>query len=90
MEQHQFDGDECVIVGPNITHVVVELTGDTAQLCKLVMARDESARVSGIGTMPFKFMQPMYVRGEGREQKRNLQSGIAEDKGGLTTRVLRG
>ena len=68
MEQHQFDGDESVIIGPHITHVVVELTGDTAQLCKLVMARDEAARVSGIGTMPFKFMQPMYVRGEGREQ----------------------
>ena len=70
MEQHQFDGDESVIIGPNITHVVVELTGDTAQLCKLVMVRDEAAWVSGIGTMPFKLMQPVQERERGGERER--------------------
>ena len=69
MEQHQFDGNESVIVGPNITHVVVELTGDTAQLCKLVMVRDEAARVSGIGPMPFKLMQPVQARERERERE---------------------
>ena len=40
-EQHEPDGDQSVVVGPHVTHVVVELTRDTTQLCELVLVRNE-------------------------------------------------
>lgn len=58
IEQHELDSDQSVIVGPHVTHVEVELTGDTAQLCELVLTWNEPPRVSRQGAMPFEVVQP--------------------------------
>ena len=60
-EEHKFDGDECVIVGANVPHIVVYLTRNTAEFGEHVVLRDETTRVVPVRAMPFKLMKPVCV-----------------------------
>lgn len=58
IEQHQFDRDESVVIGPHVTDITVELRGDMTQLGELVLPRYEATRLAPVLTMPLEFMQP--------------------------------
>ena len=56
VEQHEFDGDERIVVGADIAHVVVELVGHLAQLGELLVLGDEASWVPDIRAMPDKLV----------------------------------
>ena len=58
IEQHQFHSDECVVLGPHVLHIIVELTGHFAELLKLVCVWSEPAWVGGVAAVPGELVAP--------------------------------
>ena len=48
IEYHEFDGDECVIVGANIPHINVDLRWNVTKLSEHVLTRNQSFRIAGV------------------------------------------
>ena len=61
IEHHEFDGDKSVIVGPNISHIDVDLWRDMTELSECVLTGNEPSRLIGVSTMPDKLMKPVCV-----------------------------
>ena len=56
IKQHQFDCNERIVICPYVSHVVVKLAGNPAQLGELVMARNDSAGIIVLRAVPFKMV----------------------------------
>ena len=75
VEQHQFDGDEGVIVGSDVTDIVVELVWYVTQLYKHQIFGDKSPRLGRVRAVPDKLVQPERGRERGREGERERGRG---------------
>ena len=58
IEEHELHSDEDVVLGPYVTHVVVELTGDPTQLRELVGIWPDSTGVCRVAPVPGEFVKP--------------------------------
>ena len=65
VEEHEFDGDESVVLCPHVPNVVVELTRDSTQLLKYVSFGSEPTGVVGVTSVPGELVEPSE-REEGR------------------------
>ena len=58
VEEHEFDGDESVVLCPHVPHVVVELTRDSTQLLEYVSFGNEPTGVVGVTSVPGELVEP--------------------------------
>ncbi len=58
VEEHEFDGDQRVVVCSHVSYVAIELRGNVTQLSELTLPGNEATGLTTILSMPLELVEP--------------------------------